>query len=170
MTAIRPARSDDLDSLLGLVREATLHMEIQGIHQWDDHYPDRVTLQTDIGKQHMQVIEVDGQIAGMISINDEFAPEYRNVRWRYPGRALIVHRLAIAPSHQRQRWATRLMEFAERRAQVRGYSAIRLDAFSQNPGATGLYEQLGYEKAGTVQFGKGLFFCFEKSVSKPVET
>ncbi len=142
-------------------------MEAQEIYQWDDIYPDRATLHTDIEKQHMQVIEVDGQIAGMISINDEQSHEYQNAQWRYPGRALVVHRLTIAPTHQRQGLATRLMEFAERTAESQGYSTIRLDAFPQNPAATGLYEHLGYEKAGTVQFRKGRFFCFEKSVGKP---
>jgi ribosomal protein S18 acetylase RimI-like enzyme len=142
-------------------------MESEGIHQWDHIYPDRATLQTDIEKRHMQIIEMDGQVAGMLSINDEQSPEYRKVQWHYPGRALVIHRLTIAPTHRRQRLATRLMEFAERTAEIQGYDTIRLDAFTQNPGATGLYEHLGYKKAGTVQFRKGLFFCFEKSAGKP---
>lgn len=142
-------------------------MESQGIHQWDEIYPDRATLLADVEKQHMQVIEINGQIAGMISVNDEQSPEYQTVQWQHLGRALVVHRLTVAPAHQRQRLATRLMEFAEATAESQGYDTIRLDAFTRNPGATGLYENLGYEKAGTVRFRKGLFFCFEKPVRKP---
>lgn len=164
MTVVRPARRDEVDRLLDIVKAATRHMDAQGIYQWDDIYPDRATIQTDIEKQHLQVIEVDGQLAGMISISDEQSPEYKNVPWRYPGRALVVHRLTIEPAYQRQRLATQLMEFAERIAQIQGYDTIRLDAFTQNPAAIGLYERLGYEKAGTVLFRKGVFFCFEKSV------
>jgi len=166
MTAIRPARIDELAILLTIVRAATRHMESQGILQWDDVYPDKATLQKDIEKQHMHVIEVNGQIAGMISINNEQSPEYQVTQWRYPGKALVVHRLTIDPSHQRQGLATRLMQFVERTAESQDCDTIRFDAFTQNPGATALYEHLGYEKAGTVRFRKGVFFCFEKPVRK----
>lgn len=167
MILIRPAKSNELNTLLDIVQAATRHMESKGIHQWDDIYPDRAILREDIDKQHMHVIEVHGRIAGMISINDTQSPEYQGVNWQYPGRALVVHRLAIDPSHQRQGMATRLMDFAEKIAEKQGYSTIRFDAFTQNPGATALYEHLGYEIAGTVRFRKGVFFCFEKPVKRP---
>ena len=161
-SAIRPARIDELDKLLDVVRAATHHMESLGIHQWDDIYPDRATLKADIEDQHTRVIEVHGHIAGMISIDDKQSPEYQNIPWHYPGKALVVHRLTIDPAYQRQGLATRLMQFAEKAAERGGYQAIRFDAFTQNPGATALYEKLGYEKAGTIQLRKGLFYCFEK--------
>lgn len=159
---------DELDTLLDIVQAATRHMEAKGIHQWDDIYPDRAILQTDIDSQHMHVIEVQGRIVGMISINDSQSPEYQYVKWKYSGRVLVIHRLTIDPSHQRQGMATRLMDFAEKTAEKQGYETIRFDAFTQNPGATALYGHLGYEKAGTVRFRKGVFFCFEKPVKKPV--
>jgi ribosomal protein S18 acetylase RimI-like enzyme len=165
MTVIRPAQITELNRLLEIVSAATHHMESQGIHQWDNIYPDGTTLKADNEKQHMQVVEVNGQIAGMISINDEQSPEYGNVQWRYAGKALVVHRLTIDPSQQRRGLAARLMQFAEEIAESKGYDTIRFDAFTQNHGATALYENLGYEKAGTVQFRKGLFFCFEKPVN-----
>ena len=162
MTTIRPARADELDALLAVVREATRRLESQGIHQWDNIYPDSPTLQADIENRHMHVIEAQGAIAGMISLNDVQSPEYRDVTWLFPGRALVVHRLVIAPSHQRQGHATRLLMFAEQEAKKQGYDAIRFDAFTENSAATALYGHLGYRTAGTVKFRKGLFFCFEK--------
>ena len=164
MAAIAPARTTDLGAVLDVVRTATSHMESQGIHQWDEIYPDEATLQRDIEKQHLHVIRVNGEIAGMVTINDEQPPEYKNVQWKYSGKALVVHRLTIAPSRQRLGLATCLMRFAGEMAERRGYDTIRLDAFTKNPGAIALYERLGYEKAWTVQFRKGPFHCFEKPV------
>ncbi|MDA8431230.1 MAG: GNAT family N-acetyltransferase [Geobacteraceae bacterium] len=68
-----------------------------------------------------------GRIVGMISINDSQSPEYQAVKWQYPGRALVlvIHRLTIDPSHQRQGMATRLMDFAEKIAEKQGYETIR---------------------------------------------
>jgi hypothetical protein len=44
--------------------------------------------------------------------------------------------------------------------------AIRLDAFTLNPGAIRLYEGRGYRKAGSVRFRKGMFNCYEKAVAQ----
>ncbi len=56
------------------------------------------------------------------------------------------------------------MHFAEAEAQKRGYHAIRLDVFLENPVALSLYESLGYRHAGTVRLKKGPFACFEKPI------
>ncbi|MEI6207692.1 MAG: hypothetical protein WCP20_12990 [Desulfuromonadales bacterium] len=44
------------------------------------------------------------------------------------------------------------------------YSTIRLDAFAGNPCALALYERLGFRRAGSVSFRKGMFWCFESQV------
>ena len=100
----------------------------------------------------------------MMVLNEEQQPEYAEVSWEYPGRALVIHRLTIAPAFQRRGLATRLMDFAEEMAFAEGYNCIRLDAFTRNPAAFGLYERRGYRKAGVVRFRKGDLFCYEKKV------
>ena len=162
MTRIRLARREDVEPLLEMVRAAARQMRSRGIDQWDEVYPDRATLRADVDRRQAHVLEAAGRLAGLVALDEAQAPEYGAVPWRYPGRALVVHRLTIAPAHQRQGLATRLMQFAERRARAKGYGAIRLDAFSQNPAATSLYEHLGYRIAGTIRLRKGLFLCFEK--------
>jgi ribosomal protein S18 acetylase RimI-like enzyme len=163
MNTIRIALINDLDNVIAIVREVTRHMNQQGISQWDEIYPDRTILQKDIENQHMHLIEEDGEVAGMITLNENQEPEYTNVLWIYPSRILVVHRLAVATEHQGKGLASSLMDFAEAKALSKGYDAIRLDAFSLNPIALSLYEHRGYRKAGTVRFRKGLFFCFEKA-------
>jgi len=46
-----------------------------------------------------------------------------------------------------------------------GIKSVRLDTFSENPAALRLYEKLGYKNTGRVNFRKGLFYLFEKSLS-----
>ncbi len=161
---IRLARPDELEVLLGIVRAATRHMNEQGIPQWDEIYPNREILWKDVEKQELHIIEVKGCVSGLIVINDDQSPEYATVQWRYPGRALVVHRLTIHPAYQRNRLATRLMEFAEETAVTKEYDCIRLDAFTRNPAAFTLYENRGYRNAGTVHFRKGEFYCYEKAM------
>ena len=163
--SIRLAGINDLARVVAIVTDAVCHMNDQGIYQWDDLYPNTSILQADIENRDMYVIENSSGIVGLISLNEEQHPEYEDVPWTITGRALIIHRLTIAPEHQGKKLASRLMDFAEIEIAPSGYDTIRLDAFTQNPAALALYEGRGYRKAGTVRFRKGLFFCYEKAVS-----
>jgi ribosomal protein S18 acetylase RimI-like enzyme len=162
---IRSATLEDLDAVMELVRSCTRHMDEQGIHQWDEIYPDEGTIQEDILEQHLRLVERNGDILGIIALNDEQPPQYQGVNWQFSGKALVVHRLAVAPTHQRHGLARKLMEYARCYAEARDYNTMRLDAFVHNPSAVKLYEDLGYRQAGTVSFRKGPFFCFERPVS-----
>jgi ribosomal protein S18 acetylase RimI-like enzyme len=161
---IRHANLQDLDAIMNLIRSCTHHMEAQEIHQWDEIYPDEGTIKNDIGKQQLYLLEEAMHICGIIALNENQQPEYKNVSWKFPGKTLVVHRLAIEPSCQRKGYARMLMQFAQKIAKEEHYENIRLDAFIHNPTAVALYEKLGYRKAGTVTFRKGDFFCFEISV------
>jgi ribosomal protein S18 acetylase RimI-like enzyme len=161
---IRHATPQDFNAVMGLIRSCVSHMEAQGIHQWDAIYPDEATLEKDIERHELFLLEKDGHICGMMTLNDLQEPEYQEVKWQLSGKALVVHRLAIDPSSQGKGFARQLMQFAYEFAKARQYATIRLDAFAHNPRAVALYERLGYHKAGTVVFRKGLFFCFETQV------
>jgi ribosomal protein S18 acetylase RimI-like enzyme len=164
LVRIRKANMRELDVLHNVVRDATRHMDEQEIPQWDEIYPSREILEKDIEREEIYVIEVDGRVAGLIVMNEDQSPEYVAMAWAFAGRALVIHRLTIAPAHQRRGLASRLMDFAEEFATTQGYDCIRLDAFTRNPAAFNLYESRGYRNAGIVRFRKGEFFCYEKAI------
>jgi ribosomal protein S18 acetylase RimI-like enzyme len=161
---IRHATPQDLHEVMGLIRSCVSHMESQGIHQWDAIYPDEAILEKDIERHELFLLEKDDHICGIMALNELQDPEYQAVQWQLSGKALVVHRLAIAPSSQGKGFARKLMQFAYDFAKERQYATIRLDAFAYNPSAVSLYKRLGYQKVGTVVFRKGPFFCFEIQV------
>lgn len=149
---------------MNLVSACIAEMRSNGIDQWDDLYPDRTMIETDVlsGSAFLSMT-VDG-IAGMVVLNDRQEPEYAAVPWAVSGRVAVVHRLMVAPAWERRGVARALMHFVEARASMLGYGCIRLDVFCQNPRAMRFYEQAGYRRAGRVRFRKGLFDCLEKSL------
>lgn len=162
---IRLARREDVEALCRIVREATRRMDEQGIHQWDDVYPNCAMLSKDVERQELHVLELESRIVGFVVINGYESPEYADVTWQYPGPTLVVHRLAISPAYERRGLAKRLMSYAEETAAFKGYNCIRLDAFTGNSAAFRLYEKLGYRRAGIVQFRMGPFYCYEKEIN-----
>jgi len=167
MSEIRPAGLEDLETVMIIVKKAVQRMNEQRINQWDDVYPDSSILKHDIQKQQMYVISEAGTINGIITLNEDQSEGYEKIPWKYAGEVLVVHRLTIHPRYQGKKLASCLMGFAEEFAVSKGYSTIHLDAFTNNPAAVGLYEKMGYRNAGIIEFRKGLFYCFEKSLLMP---
>lgn len=162
---IRIGKIEDTQSLINIIKAATLDMELKNIHQWDDVYPDKAVINDDIANGNLYVNVEDGIINALIVLNEDQSEEYGDLNWKYDcEKQLVIHRLCVNPKAQGGGIARKLLEYAEDFAIKNGYGAIRLDAFTQNERALRLYEKNGYEKVGSVQFRKGEFYCYEKKV------
>ena len=146
-----------------LIERCRAALVTQGILQWDDAYPTRVLVEADVRRGGLYVLEDAAQCVGCVTLDDAQEEAYRSVGWAGPEPALVVHRLCVDPAAQGQGRAHQLMDFVERRAVQGGYASVRLDAYSGNPRALGLYRRRGYREAGEVFFPRRAlpFRCFE---------
>ena len=163
-TLIARVEITQLLDVMALIKRAVAHMEKQQIFQWDDIYPDEATLKVDIETKTLYGILVSQHLAGIVALNTEEPPEYRDILWQY-NNALVVHRLCVHPDYQNIGIAIKLMQFAEQSARENQYTSIRLDTMVENPIAGNLYRKLNYTERGLVTFRKGKFTCFEKLVA-----
>jgi hypothetical protein len=62
--SIRIAADDDVGEALELVRACIVEMRRDGIDQWDDLYPDEMTLRADIRERTMYVTSDDAGVCG----------------------------------------------------------------------------------------------------------
>ncbi len=159
------ADQSDLPELYGLFRAATARMDESGIPQWDEIYPDRSILQSDITNGQMQVCRIDHQIAVAFMLDFCKRGEYEPADWLYDEPEFaVLHRLCVHPSFQGRGLAREALAYIDQSASKLGYRTIRLDVFSQNPIALRLYESNGYRKAGEISYRKGLFYLYEKKL------
>jgi ribosomal protein S18 acetylase RimI-like enzyme len=164
--SIRPATCEDVDDVLALVRDCVDHMRRHGIEQWDDLYPDRTTIEADVGSCEAFVATHETGLVGYVALGALQDPEYAEVSWEFTAvPTVVIHRLMVDPAYQGRGFARVLMGFAEEHALTSGYRAVRLDAFVGNPRALHLYERLGYREAGTLRHRTGLFRCFERELA-----
>lgn len=164
---IEAAQPADLPSVLNLVADCITHMRSQGIEQWDEIYPDEATLALDLQSQTLYLYRSEESLVGCAVLNTIQEPEYAAVPWTLRAEPVgVIHRLMIHPRTQGKGIARTFMKHMETRARELGIPTLRLDAFTENPRAVALYESLGYRRAGLVQFRKGAFYCFEKSVAE----
>lgn len=168
---IVPGRPADLSAVMALICDCIQDMQDRGIDQWGGHYPTAEIFADDIKAQTLYLARCDSKLVGVIVLTEcqDQTPEWQGIRWSFGEPALIVHRLAVHPTWQRQGIASRLMDFAEARATQKGYVSIRLDAYTGNPAALGLYEKRGYRRVGQVRFPLRSLpgCCFEKRLVQP---
>lgn len=161
------AKQAHLPEIMALFRAATQRMDESGIPQWDELYPDQSVIAADIARQEMTIGRIDGQIAVAFMLEVCQDGAYEPANWRYLEPCFVVlHRLCVHPAFQGRGIAHETMDYLERETLSRGVYAIRLDAFSQNPAALRLYTSCGYEKAGEIQYRKGVFYLYEKKLSR----
>jgi len=160
---ITKAVPENINHIMSLIDAAVKAMITSGLYQWDEHYPNQDIITEDIAAGSLFKISEKGKITGIIVLNEQYFPEYNALTWEDDkGRFLVVHRLCIHPDCQGKGLGKKLMKFAEEYALKNNYSSIRLDTFTKNQTALGLYDALGYRRAGEVVFTKGKFQCFEK--------
>ena len=140
-------------------------MEKQGIHQWDEIYPDKEILRQDILKNQMYIGEKNNNIAVCFVLNEECDEEYKKANWICPdAKFCIIHRLCVNPLFQNQGIAKESMEYIENLCKSSGYDSIRLDCFTKNPYSQKLYNKAGYKITGYADWRKGRFELREKKI------
>lgn len=155
---------NDLKKISKMYRDAIDNLNHIGIYQWDEIYPNELTLKEDIEKRELHKIISGDNLLGAVVINQESDEEYANGHFENANYA-VVHRLCVAPEYQNQKIGYHAMMLIESLLKEQGFSSIRLDAFSENPFSLKMYEKLGYRKVGNAQWRKGLFYLFEKKLN-----
>ena len=162
---IKLAQINQVKEIFAILSNCKTRLEEQGIYQWVTNYPNMSTVENDIKNEHLYCAIIENRCGGTICINQKQEPEYASVSWNgNTDKALVIHRLAVAPDYQGQGIAKEIMKFAERYGIDNNFSTIRLDAFSANKHSLSFYENIGYQKRGEVYFpDRELpFFCYEK--------
>jgi len=157
----------DLEELFQIYLNGKIDLENNGIYQWTDNYPTISIIENDLRKGVLYTLKNNNEIIGAINISEEQEAEYEMVKWIFDNsKALVIHRLVIAPKHQRKGYAQKLMDFSESFARENNYSSIRLDAYSQNERVIDFYKKRNYFIRGDVSFPDRdySFHCMEKEI------
>ena len=157
------ANLNQIEEVFSVFSAAVINMEKQGIHQWDDIYPDKATIADDITRNLMYIGKKEGKIAVCFVLSEECDEEYKNGKWQRPdARFCVIHRLCVSPDFQNQGIAAETLKYIEKLCKSQGYDSIRLDCFTENPYSRKLYDKAGYSVVGYAEWRKGRFELREK--------
>jgi len=140
---IRGARRQDVETVAGLIDEATVWVRELGHEQWTLPFP-RDELAAAIERGEVYLGEVNGEPVGTVTILSD-DPVYWGER---PPDALYVHKLAVRRDHAGRGIGAAIVEWADARAAAAGRDFLRLDCLRDDPAIRAYYERLGFEHRG----------------------
>lgn len=162
MATVRKARADEADQVLDFYTRMIDGMrgtEFDVCWEHDVH-PTRAFLHASTEAGEVLVVEAPGtgadgpRFAAALVLNAECDPGYDQVRWQVdaaPNEVLVVHVLATLPQFHGRGYARQLLEGAIAAAREAGAKALRLDTFTTNGRAQGLYESCGFANCGVYE-------------------
>ena len=163
---IRRAKISEIPDILAICKSCAASMILNGIYQWNEHYPSATAFENDIERNELYVLDEDQKVIGSIVISTHIDEEYKPVKWLVSNskKSVYIHRLSIDPNHQGKGHAQKLMNFAENHAKENGFVSVRLDTFSQNKRNQRFYEKRGYQRLEDIFYpnqSEYPFHCYE---------
>lgn len=160
----RRATSPDLDPIWDILKAAILRRKNDGSSQWQDGYPNREVILSDIAREAGFVLAHEGKIIGYCAlfVNDE--PEYLNIKgkWITNGDFIVVHRIAIDSTYIGKGLAKEILTNVEGYALSINVFSIKVDTNFDNIAMIKSFEKLGYEYCGEVMFRGSSRKAYEK--------
>jgi len=164
---ILQAKPNDLIEILYLLKVCILDMNKKGLKHWNSAFPDPGKIRLDLYNACIYLVKDKGVCKGMVTLNELEPEDYRQIGFNSgKHRPLYLQNMAVHPKWQGQGIAKRMVEFALKLAQEKGFDAIRLDVFKPSEGARLLYEKQSFKEVGTFHSAnqKIPFVCYEKQL------
>lgn len=154
----RKGVESDLERVMELVADAQNWFREQGIDQWQDGYPTREIISSDILGSENYIVELNGVAVAtaVISFAGELTySEIKGKGWLNENRYAVVHRIAVADECRRKGIAKEILHFTEELCAERGINDIRIDTHRDNRAMRSLLKKMGYTHCGRITLTSG---------------
>jgi GNAT superfamily N-acetyltransferase len=142
---LRNARSDELDSVALLVRDAYKQYEsLLPPEAWKFYIEDMTNVRARLNESELIVAELDGQLVGTVTL---YLDVSHSALKRWPKGWASIRLLAVHPAYRRRGIGSALMEECVRRCHNQGVDAIGLRTIEMMRAAHRIYEMMGFVRA-----------------------
>ena len=163
---IRKTTPADLDAIVPILEEARRTIAALGINQWQDGYPNREAIDTDVQKDVSYVLVNDGedgngQVIGTFALIPDGEPLYDVIEhghWTTGDDSRnynAVHRVAIAVASRGSGASTEMVNFVRGVTKAEGKTSVRIDTHEGNRVMRRMLEKHGFVHCGTIYLANG---------------
>ena len=158
---IRKSKASDIENIMPIFEEARKTIAALGINQWQNGYPSRDVIKSDIEKGESYAVEIAGNIVGSFVMIKSGEPTYDKIyrgEWKSGNESreyLTVHRVARSVSSRGTGVSGEIIKFAEAFAKENGKNSIRIDTHEGNVVMRRMLEKQGFSYCGIIYLESG---------------
>lgn len=158
---IEKSRKEDIQSIMPIFDEARRTIAKLGIDQWQNGYPNRDVIDTDIDMSQSYSIKSNGEIIGTFALIECEEPTYNKI---YNGEWLTgnerncyfaVHRVTISVKCRGMGISTAIINYCSDRAKEANKKSIRIDTHQGNIVMRRMLEKHDFAYCGIIHLSNG---------------
>ena len=156
----RKGEERDLEQIMELVADAQNWFREQEIDQWQDGYPTRELILSDVLGGNNYIVEYNCVAVATAVISFAGEPTYSEIKgkgWLNDEPYAVVHRIAVSDKHRRKGIAKEILHFTEELCAERGIKDIRIDTHCDNKAMRALLKKMRYTHCGRITLTSGAY-------------
>ncbi|GAA3749855.1 MULTISPECIES: GNAT family N-acetyltransferase [Flavobacterium] len=161
---LRKAVLSEVPAIWEILQDAIEQRRLDGSTQWQDGYPNELSIKNDIENGYGYVFTEDESILAYAAIIFDKEPAYENIegKWLTDGNYTVVHRVAVSKLAKGKGIATKLFESIESLSVENKIYSIKVDTNFDNTPMLKILDRLKYTYCGEVYFRGSARKAFEK--------
>lgn len=164
---LRKADITEVPVIWEIIQDAIEQRRQEGSSQWQDGYPNELSITNDINKGYGYVLTENGTILCYAAIIFDKEPAYEDIegKWLTNGDYGVVHRVAVSKLAKGKGIATKLFQSIEGLCLEHHIYSIKVDTNFDNVPMLKILDKLGYTYCGEVHFRGAARKAFEKKLA-----
>ena len=166
MYTLEPAKMNELDLCIAILREGRDFQQEQGFTQWTDDYPNPALIENDIKEQQGYLFKIDGEAAGYMYLSFDGDPTYPSIegKWLSDLPYIVIHRIAFARRFAGRGLSSAAFGAVEKLSESRGIHSVRIDTDKKNQRMQHVLTKNGFTFCGYVLFDGDKKWAYEKLI------
>lgn len=154
----RIAKNEDIQEIMDIIKKAQIYLKNQGVNQWQNNYPNKDAIQTDIDKKDLYLLVEDKDILGIVALSFEGEDTYEKIyegQWITHDKYAVIHRMAVDMDKKRNGLGNAILEEVEKICISKNIKSIKIDTHRDNKSMRGLLEKNGFIYCGIIYLKDG---------------
>lgn len=167
---LRKAKIQDIHNVWDIMQYAIESRKKDGSNQWQDGYPNKQQIASDIAKGYGYVLCIQHEIMFYAAIIFDIEPAYEAIdgQWLTHQPYCVIHRMAVSPNGKGKGLSTKMMLEIEKLCLQKEIFSIKIDTNFDNAPMLYLIKKLGYKYCGKVYFRGSERRAYEKILTSEI--
>lgn len=163
---LRKANLSEVPQIWEIIQDAIEQRRLEGSKQWQDGYPNELSIENDINNGYGFVLTENESILCYAAIIFGIEPAYEEIegKWLTNGDYAVVHRVAVSKLAKGKGIATKLFQNIEGLCLEHNIHSIKVDTNFDNVPMLKILDKLDYTYCGEVYFRGAARKAFEKKL------